>query len=713
MLRETGTLRLRDDVLQDRRRVEGITIDGPTTKDIDDAIFLERTEKGYRITVSIADVTSLVSKDSYVDTEALSRLLTRYHRNHTVPMLPRKLSEDALSLVPRQDRPAISVTVELGPDLAIVATNIEETVLHSTKQFNYYEADRAIGDEQHAHHALLSDCDHLARRLLAKRRERGALALYDFRKMLMTTEEGQLQPIKKSQAYRANVVVQEFMVLANEAVARFCAEHDVPLLYRNQQANTVAPQRTIIVEQIDNILRHPEGFNLQTEQAKLTMWFRRAEYGPNVEGHYALNVPAYTHFTSPLRRYPDIVDHRIIKAHLREEAPPYNLEELTAIAQYINAGVRGIIDAREEQYKERDRNTMRSVLVQDTIRKLPEAEFQRALERAAKEGLWSTAFEEEVLSRFDTLRPVDLYYILLVAPTTEQWAALKQHVRNALARRPHDAIQVLTLAGQSGREWRLPEFEVQDLAGSFAARTIVEIERKLLSTATFAVAGTKKDAKSLAAHSFVTGYLDNTLVPPEQTRMPKELQVQHITKSAAPPEENVIGQLHELCQARKWPAPVLDASNAGGPSHAPTFTGTAKISIGGKEYASGNCSAATKHDAKKLAAQELLRVLRTLPPPQQQEDPATRSTTAASSEVLQENAIGKLHELCQKRRWKNPWIDAEQTGGQANIPVFTGLAIVTIGGTEYSSDECNGGTKQDAKQLAAQNLLHKLKEWKL
>ncbi len=316
------------DTLWQRPQVEGVTIDGPTSRDLDDAIHLEATATGAIASVHIADVSELVTVGSTLDKVALSRTRTRYLSRGNVPMLPPALSEDKLSLLGGQPRPTMTIRVTLNHQAEIQTTDIFESWIVSAKRFSYEQVDQVCQQPTHPFYEQLQQCQSWAERLNQERRSQGAIG-GRFNAAGFWVDENGAVMVPEGKLFHAQMIIQEFMILANRAVAHWFAERDVLALYRNHTARTIAPER----EQIMQALLTTGSMELIRQ--KLQNWLNKAEYGPTLVGHFALNLTAYCHFTSPIRRLADLLNHRIVKALIREQPHPYRKFELEQLCQYI------------------------------------------------------------------------------------------------------------------------------------------------------------------------------------------------------------------------------------------------------------------------------------------------------------------------------------------------------------------------------------------
>lgn len=302
-LNQAHELKLRDELLKKRIEAQGLTIDPENPHDSDDAIWIERNGNGYLAHVSVSDISALVKEGSFVDNEAFKRAFSVFYgsRNRYDPMFPQILSEDRLSFLRGEPRLAITVTIPISENLDIGKPEIKFTYLVSKKRLTYDEADHIIQKRSGEHSDVLILANEIARKLLLKRSERGLPAIYDIEKRIVTNEEGEVVDMSEEDAHSSSLLIQEFMILANETIARFVSENNIPTLFRNHEGA-----------------------------------LQRAIYGPVNMAHYGLDLSAYVHFTSPVRRYPDGVVQRNLHDFFEERPFTYSYEKLEEIATYIN-----------------------------------------------------------------------------------------------------------------------------------------------------------------------------------------------------------------------------------------------------------------------------------------------------------------------------------------------------------------------------------------
>jgi len=303
---------LPEEIFEGRKEVRGLTIDGPRSLDLDDAIWLEKNGDDYIVHVSITDL-SIVKIDSYEDKNALRQGYTHYFSTGNRPLFPRKLSEKYLSLLEKKKRPTLTVSIPINENIEIGEAKIEQTFIRSYKKLSYEQAEKLMDSDDDP---FLAEAYHLSKKLFEKRRAEGALVYYDKNNDFTTDEEGNIIILTEERKYNSHILIQEFMILANQAVAQFFVKNDITGLFRNHRAKRLAPDRNDLLIDLENTLAEGNYNRINTFRNKLNLILERALYEPTVSGHYGLNLPVYLHFTSPIRRYADLVNHRQLVAFL-------------------------------------------------------------------------------------------------------------------------------------------------------------------------------------------------------------------------------------------------------------------------------------------------------------------------------------------------------------------------------------------------------------
>ncbi|RII32220.1 ribonuclease R [Clostridium chromiireducens] len=347
---------------RDLRDLRMVTIDGEDAKDLDDAVSIEKLGNGnYKLGVHIADVTHYVRENNPLDKEALKRATSVYLIDRVVPMLPRKLSNGICSLNPRVDRLTLTCFMEIDRKGNVVNHEIVESVIKTDERMTYTDVTKILRDHDEElikrYDYLYEDfkmMEELCNILRKKRTRRGAIDFEIAEAKITLNELGKPIEIKPYEREIANRMIEEFMLAANETVAEHMFGTHLPFVYRIHESPdeeklakfkefiynlgyTVQWTEEIQPKSFQEILDKVKGKNEETVVSTLLLRsMMQARYAPECSGHFGLAAQYYCHFTSPIRRYPDLQIHRIIKEYLHKEIDANRINRLKNIVGYAS-----------------------------------------------------------------------------------------------------------------------------------------------------------------------------------------------------------------------------------------------------------------------------------------------------------------------------------------------------------------------------------------
>jgi ribonuclease R len=361
----------------DFRSKNVFTIDPEDAKDFDDALSIEKLDNGnYSIGIHIADVSFYVKKDSALDQEALIRGNSVYFVGKVIPMLPENLSNGICSLVPFEDRLTYSVIVEITPRGKLVDYKIHKTIIKSKRRFTYEEVQKIIKKESGDFSEDILALNKIAVILRKSRMKEGSFDFISPEVKFQLDEFGTPVSYTLKEMKQSNMLVEEFMLLANKIVAKHIALPKsgpvLPFVYRihdlpdqekiiefarfvktlGYSFDPSAASKSRQFQELLSKIKGKEEEALINELAIRSM--AKAIYSTNNIGHYGLGFKHYTHFTSPIRRYSDLIVHRLLFAYLEEnQKKMYSLDELEEICDNISATERNAIEAERFSIKQK------------------------------------------------------------------------------------------------------------------------------------------------------------------------------------------------------------------------------------------------------------------------------------------------------------------------------------------------------------------------
>ncbi len=347
---------------KDLRDLTIVTIDGEDAKDLDDAISLEKLPNGnYYLGVHIADVSHYVKEKNPLDKEALKRATSVYLIDRVIPMLPKKLSNGICSLNPKIDRLTLSCFMEIDKNGKVVDHKVVESIIKSTERMTYTDVTKILRDEDEEtinKYSNLVDyfklMEELCKILYKRRLKRGAID-FDFEECkIILDEKGKPIEIKPYERAIANRIIEEFMLVCNETIAEHMFWSNLPFVYRIHEDPDEEKLMHFneFVHNLGYVIRwnndiHPKSLQSIIEKVKgekeetvvstlLLRSLKQARYSPECIGHFGLAARYYCHFTSPIRRYPDLIIHRIIKEYINGQIDDKRATRLTTEVEYAS-----------------------------------------------------------------------------------------------------------------------------------------------------------------------------------------------------------------------------------------------------------------------------------------------------------------------------------------------------------------------------------------
>lgn len=493
----------------------GFTIDSASTLDCDDAIWVEMEGANTRLEVHIADVTSQIKQGEYLDQQALQRGETRYLPQTTKPMFPQSL-EASMSLLPFVERPVVTVAMTLDPAGEVLDVKCSTGVFISQAKFSYEVVSGILSGAPHHLQPQLQLLEHLTQALMQQRQQQGAL----YGQLLgnvYVDEDG--RPITKG--IKAQQMIAETMILTNRVVSEYMHSRDLPWIYRTHGYRDLEALPADRKRFIDSLQVIEDEAQLRKT---LAGYFDRAQYQAVPGRHEGLALEVYTHFTSPIRRYVDVVNHRLLKAAIRGESMPYATEALAAIAAQLTEQQQAIKEKRREGYRaaaEQQQVDLLTPTQLPQVGKLAPGEFSKVLKTAVQQEQVER-LQPHILQRLkaDTLQPLDFYQVFLTLPTTAMNIQFKLKLLEAIADQPL-VLQVLNLLRDNWKPGTKVEYREQGEPDAWAALCVVSAEETEQCPPQWSVARSKAIARLQSAYQWLESWLYEELVTPEQSESPE------------------------------------------------------------------------------------------------------------------------------------------------------------------------------------------------
>ena len=345
---------------KDLRHIKFFTIDGEDAKDFDDSVAIIKEKDYYKLFVSIADVEFFVPVNSSIDKDAYHNATSVYYPSWVNPMLPKKLSNNLCSLNPNKDRYCFTVEIDIDFNGEILNVKFYKSIIRSRMRAVYHKASDVINKGEKSeffneYKKIYEDLKLMEELALILREKRFSAGSIDFdlpETKIILTPKGRVKDIVLRERGIADIIIEEFMLCANECVAKFISEKNIPMIYRvHDEPDTEKLHKVLILarnlgveidvndfssENIQKLLEKVKGKSFEKLINFLTLRaMKQAKYSSENIGHYALSKEFYTHFTSPIRRYPDLVNHRILKKIVYRQINKKYIDKLNEILPKI------------------------------------------------------------------------------------------------------------------------------------------------------------------------------------------------------------------------------------------------------------------------------------------------------------------------------------------------------------------------------------------
>ena len=441
----------------DLRDLPFVTIDGLTARDFDDAVTAEELDGGrYRLQVAIADVAHYVRPGDPVDAEAVERATSVYFPTHAVPMLPEALSNELCSLRPGVNRLVLACTMEITPEGEVSDYTICEGLIRSRARLVYDDVEEFLqGRPSPIRNPELQEnlrlMHKLSQLLERKRGGRGAIQFSFAEEAIALDEENRMTGASRREQNSAMRLIEQFMLEANETVARHCVRHKLPALYRvHEQPNPVKLKKLQRVFWHFGVttpmarLQKPSAFNEVFEQIRalpvkeqlqvlLLRCMALAVYRTENLGHFGLAAEFYAHFTSPIRRYPDLCVHRALKHWLTQQ----RFQGLDRKARKrLQTPIPEVLPELAEHCSQQERKAEKAELQSIDLLKVS------FLERFIGEGFIATIRAVSNAGLKVLLDPHELEWFLLLEALTDDWYSFDEETLTLLGRRRQRIVQV-------------------------------------------------------------------------------------------------------------------------------------------------------------------------------------------------------------------------------------------------------------------------------
>ena len=394
---------------KDYREYDFITIDGEDAKDFDAAVFCKKIKENWKLYVAIADVAHYVSKNSNIDKEAFKRGTSVYFPGFVIPMLPEVLSNDLCSLKPNEEKLVVIAEIVIDKSGSIKSYNFENALIKSSARLTYNVVEEflkgrnIIQDPEVIKN--LNNLYSLYKSLEKNRAKRNAISFDSNEVSFFVSKSNEIESIKSSARMESQKIIEECMIAANIASSLFIKKNNKNTLYRVHDEPSIGKieeasnsLKALGYKLLPNIIPSSKEINdlLKLSKRKLDYHLvtsillrsmARAEYTPKNIGHFGLSLKSYNHFTSPIRRYPDLIVHRVLKNIINKKEESYEMNELEKI---------GEVSSENERTAEAAEREIQSILLCNYAKKFIGRKFTASIESIVNFGMFVSCKEEPI-----------------------------------------------------------------------------------------------------------------------------------------------------------------------------------------------------------------------------------------------------------------------------------------------------------------------------
>ncbi len=590
----------------------GITVDDYHSRDLDDGFWIENTQESHIILrVFVSNVSSRVhpsAPNKHLYEMAHSRVETEYYWKSITPMLPFSISENSSSLVPNEKRQAICFEFHITKaGFEIIHFSFFECIFTSIRKMNYTEVHNFLTGQPielpENIQQVISVASSLSSAFMSRRRDRGALVVYDTFHSFTVNEEGRLVSIPKDR-HQGYILIQELMILVNSQVADFAVKRNIPVIFRVHQARNEHFSKEDVLREYSLLQLNRDPATFQMLQYRLDHILQPAVYQPKHGEHWGLSLPWYLHATSPIRRFADLVNQVNLVAFTREQEYPFSYEELGNVSTHINDTILAHKERRKERAKAAAIESLPEDMTKEWLSDLTTSDFTRNLKLVCKsEGALKPVFVEEILRRIeqDILQPLD-YCFILFNERMKQYEGLKNAVLELFFKNPVKIKPICHVYCQRN-SLMMPALESKKLGEMFVSKltfTFQGIEYSAISP----TASSKKTASENAYLLLFCKMFGREDLKPFKAG--EVFAVKGKTPDFALLEasnDNFIQTLQESAQKAQVAFPFYKFTNISG-----GFNCKVSLSVKGKQYAStgsGLNKKIAKHTAAKMLYEQL------------------------------------------------------------------------------------------------------------